>query len=217
MRRLFRTLLLGAAPALLVLATPFASAGEWRDMLRDYEKMRDAHTDCLARFRGFDPEMARLGEAFALTAYPDAPEIGRKNFRRLALRLRLSTPDDARRIQIFVPNKEPWPGYKGKVDSDGLVHFLFNTGTLPLPLLDHPVVGVVRRHDVEYGRVKPIAQCGARVLRTEKADISVIEHDASARAALISKIRKIFDAENPAKPMSDEESRCLADCLPFMA
>jgi hypothetical protein len=214
MRRLFRTLLLCAAPAFLATS---ASAGEWRDMLRGYVKLCDEHTDCLKKFPGFDPEMARLGEAFATTAYPHAPDLGRKNFKRLALRLRLSHPDADRRAQIFIPNKEPWPGYKGEVDSDGLVHFLFNTGTLPLPLLDHPVVGVVRRHDVEYGRVKPIAQCGARVLRVEKADIAVIEHDAAARAALVSKIRKIFDAENPAKPMSDEESRCLADCLPFMA
>lgn len=207
-----------ALSALLAFAAaPFAAAGEWRDMLRDYEKMRDAHTDCRARFPGFDPEMARLGEAFALAAYPDALEIGRKNFRRLALRLHLAHPDSNRRVQIFVPNKEPWPGYKGEVDSDGMVHFLFNTGTLPLPLFDHPVVSVVRRHDVEYGRVKPIAQCGVRVLRAEKTDISVVEHDAAARASLVSKIRKTFDTENPGKPMSDEESRCLADCLPFMA
>lgn len=198
-------------------AAPFAAAGEWRDMLRDYEKMRDAHTDCVKKFPGFDPEMARLGEAFATTAYPDNPDLGRKNFKRLVLRLNLAHPDDDRRAQIFTPNKEPWPGYKGEVDSDGLVHFLFNTGTLPLPLFDHPVVAVVRRHDVERARVKPIAQCGARVLRKEKADIAVVEHDAATRAALVSKIRKQFDAENPANPMTDEESRCLAGCLPFMA
>lgn len=196
---------------LFLLGAPVAFAGGWRDMLRDYERMRDARTDCLARFPGFDPEMARLGEAFALTAYPDAPDIGRKNFRRLALRLRLSHPDDDRRLRIFTPNKEPWPGYKGEVDSGGLVHFLFNTGTLPLPLLDHPVVAVVRRHDVEYSRVKPVSQCAARVLRAEKADISIVEHDAAVRAKLVSKIRKTFDAENPDRPMTDEEARCLSE------
>ncbi len=204
--------------ALLVFAAaPFAAAGEWRDMLRDYENMRDTHTDCLARFPGFDPDMARLGEAFARTAYPDAPDIGRKNFKRLALRLRLSHPDDSRRIRILTPNKAPWPGYTGEVDSGGLFHFLFNTGTLPLPLLDHPLVAVIRRHDVAYGRVKPISQCAARVLRAEKTDISLVEYDPASRAALVSKIRKTFDAENPAKPMNDDEAACLAECLPFMA
>lgn len=205
----------GAAPEPVAVAAP-AHAG-WRDMLRGYLRLRAERTDCSAKLPGLDPEMARLGEAFARTAYPANPELGRKNFLRLVRRLKLEHPDEDRRLEIFTPNKTPWPGYSGPVDSDGLAHFLFNSGTLPLPLFDHPIVPIVRRHDVDYDRVKPVSQCAARVLRRELADIADIEHDPAARASLMAKIRKAFDAENPGKPMTDEEARCLSACLPFMA
>ncbi len=216
--------LVTALAGALWLASAFAAPGPaapeagWRDMFRDYLALRDRREDCLRAFPGFDPEMARLGEAFARRAYPDAPDTGRSNFRRLALKLELAHPGASRRAALFTPNKSPWTGYAGPVDeSDGMAHFLFNTGTLPLPLFAHPVTGVVRRHDVAYARVKPVAQCAARVLRRRSADMRVIEHDARARAALLAAIRAAFDAENPAARMSDEEARCLEACLPYMA
>ncbi len=216
--------LLAGAPANLPAAQPEQPAPKaaepeagWRDMLRAYIDLRDTRADCTARFPSVDPEVARLGVAFARTAYPKNHDLGCKNFLRLVLRLRLAHPDADRRAAIFTPNKAPWPGYAGPVDSDGLAHFLFNSGTLPLPLLDHPIVPIVRSHDVKYARVKPVSQCAARVLRREQADIGRIENDPVARAALVAKIRKAFDAENASSPMSDEEARCLAACLPYMA
>lgn len=204
------------APLLLLLTPLLARGGEWRDMLRDYVKMRDAGTDCRAQFPGFDADMARLGEAFAKTAYPKHVETGRKNFKRLALKLRLTNPDADERVKLLVPNKTPWEGYQGPVDSDGLVHFVYNTGTLPMPILSHPIVRIVLRSDVSRNRVKPAAAIAARIIREEGADISLIENDAASREALLDKIRKAFDAENPDARMSDDERRCLAECLPYM-
>lgn len=210
--------LLCAATAVVAAGEPAAPAYGWRDMFREYLALRTAGRDCLEHFPGFDPEMARLGEAFARRAYPGNPEIGRSNFRRMALKLELAHPSASRREAIFTPNKSPWSGYAGPVDeSDGMAHFLFNTGTLPMPVLAHPVTGVVRRHDVRYARVKPVAQCAARVLRREVADMRVIEHDATARAALMARIRAAFDAENPDARMTDAEAACLEECLPYMA
>lgn len=225
MRPAFSALLLSLAlcPAPAGLAEPASSsvvhpapAPGWRDMLREYSRLSDGHTDCGARFPGFDPEMARLGEAFALTAYPANPDLGRRNFKRLALRLNLSTPTGGTRHKIFTPNKEPWPGYKGEVDSGGLAHFVFNTGTLPMPLFDHPVVRIVLKSPVSRGRVQPAAQVAVRIIRADAMDISVVEHDAAVRAALVSKIRKQFDAEHASEPMSDDEAKCLSDCLPYL-
>ena len=187
-------------------------------MYRDFLALRASGEDHTAEFKGFDPDMARLGEAFARRAYPENPALGRANFRRLALKLSLEHPNDGRRLAFFTPNKSPWPGYTGPVDEeDGLAHFLFNTGTLPMPLLSHPIVDAIRRHPVDRDRVKPIAQCAARVLRQEQADMRVIEHDPRARAELVTKIRQAFDAVNPGAPMSQAEAECLADCLPYMA
>lgn len=199
------------------LAKPAAPAAGWRDMLRAYLELRDARSDLSARFPGMDADMARLGAAFAATAYPENPDLGRKNFLRLVRRLRLEHPDKSRRLAFFTPNKTPWPGYSGPVDSDGLAHFLFNTGTLPMSLFDHPLVPVIRRHDVDRDRVKPVSQCAARVLRRELADMAAVERDASVREALVRKVRRAFDTENPGSPMSDEEARCLSACLPYMA
>ena len=116
-----------------------------------------------------------------------------------------------------MPNKEPWSGYSGEVDSDGLVHFLYNTGTLPMPLLDHPIVRIVLHSDVSRSRVRPAAECAARIIRAEGADISVVEYDAAVRAALLAKIRKSFDAGHRDEPMTDDEAKCLEECLPYMA
>lgn len=185
-------------------------------MLRTYEKFRDTNTDCTGKFPGFDPEMARLGEAFALTAYPNNNDLGRKNFRRLALRLNLSTPVGSTRFKIFTPNKEPWPGYKGRVDSSGLFHFVFYTGTLPMPIFDHPIVRVVLRSSVSHSRVQPAAEVASRVLRAGNYDLSVVEHDPAVRARLIGEIRKAYDAEHPEEKMSDDEADCLGKCLVFM-
>ena len=203
--------------ALLLLASPAANAADgWRDMLRDYLRLKSENRDCRTWFPGFDPEMARLGDAFARAAYPGHIETGRRNFRRLALRLNLSNPDDGERVKLLVPNKVPWPGYAGPVDSDGLVHFVFNTGTLPMPILSHPIVRLVLKSDVSHSRVRPAAAIAARVIRSEGADISVVEHDAATRAALIAKIRKAFDAEHPSDRMTDAEAGLLERCLPYM-
>lgn len=206
-----------SAPAPAVARSPAAVPRPgWRDMLRTYEKFRDTNTDCTGKFPGFDPEMARLGEAFALTAYPNNNDLGRKNFRRLALRLNLSTPVGSTRFKIFTPNKEPWPGYKGRVDSSGLFHFVFYTGTLPMPIFDHPIVRVVLRSSVSHSRVQPAAEVASRVLRAGNYDLSVVEHDPAVRARLIGEIRKAYDAEHPEEKMSDDEADCLGKCLVFM-
>lgn len=212
-------LLMSALSPVLWAGEPVAApVYGWRDMFRDYLKLKDTRADYTGAFPGFDTEMARLGEAFARTAYPADPALGRRNFQRLVLKLGLTHPNAGRRLAFFTPNKSPWCGYAGEVDeSDGLAHFLFNTGTLPMPLFSHPIVDVVRSHDVARARVKPIAQCAARVIRLERADLRLVEQQAALRAALVTKIRAAFDRENPTARMSDEEARCLAGCLPYMA
>lgn len=206
-------------PIILMMAAvvPLVRATDWRDVFREYERSRLAGESFAKEFPGFDAEMARMGAAFAAKAYPDNPELGRKNFRRLALRLRLSTPNDYARRMIFTPAEQPWPEYDGKTARSGLAHFLVNHGTLPMPLLNHPLFGVIRQHPIRRDRILPASACAARTLRLENADMMLIEHDAEARRALLKKIRAAFDAENPKEPLTDKEAECMEACLTYMA
>ena len=236
MKRIFRFALFAvlplalfvSAPAVLVSGATVApapvSAAGWREMLREYERLRDASpaVDLTKEFPGVSTEMARLGEAFARTASPADLAFGRKNFRTLVHNLGMENPGAGDLRQFLHPNKSPWPGYTGP--TDGNFHILFNTGTLNLDPSDgsskmHPVKKIARRHlgfFTTQSHVKALTQVLSATIRAEKADINVVPADAVKRAALLEAFKATWKARFPKQTLSGDDLRFAAALLPYV-
>ncbi|MDR3228315.1 MAG: hypothetical protein LBT53_02720 [Puniceicoccales bacterium] len=226
-RTFFPLLLLGvAAPAAVFAAPPAAvAAPEWRDMLREELRLRQSAPtpEMQKAFHDVAPEMARLGEAFAKTAYPKNLPLGRKNFLSLVRNLGMRHPNAAELRQFLHPNKKPWDGYTGP--SDGNFHMLFNTGTLNLDTADgaskdHPARRLAKQHLSFWAgqsHVKALTQTLCATIRAEQADTAALCADTAKRAAFSAKFREAWAKRYSGKKLSDGDIAFAEAMLAYTA
>jgi hypothetical protein len=201
---------------------PAAAVG-WREMFREQERLERDKPDLSETFPGLAPEMARLGEAFAKTAYAGNEALGRKNFTTLVKNLGMTHPAPANLRQFLHPNKKPWPEHTGP--TDGNFHMLFNTGTLNLDTADgstkdHPARALAGAHLGFFtsGRhVKALAQTLSAAVRAEKADTAALLADPAARAAFMERFRAAWAKRFPKKKLSAGDMEFAAALLAFTA
>jgi hypothetical protein len=213
-----------AAALALAFAVP-ADAAEWRDMLREELRLRTAAPppESAVAFADFAPEMVRLGEAFAKTAYADNLPLGRKNFATLVRNLGMQHPSAAELRQFLNPNKKPWDGYEGP--TDGNCHMLFNSGTLNLSTADgsskdHPARALAKKHLsfwTKQERVKNIAKILTATIRAQKADTATLCADPEKRTAFLQKLRENWLEKFPKDTLSEGEVAFANGLLAFSA
>jgi hypothetical protein len=217
----------GTPPTATETQAPTATpALGWRDMFRELQVLNreNPHVLLAKEFPSLAPEMARLGAAFAKTAYPkDATAIGQKNFLTLVKNLGMEKPTAPDLLQFLEPNKKPWPEYVGP--TRGNFHMLFNTGTLNLDTSDgssktHPAAKLARKHlgfFTSQSRVKTLTQFLSTSIRAQKIAISALAADDDARTTFLEHLKTAWLLRHPGKPLSANELRFLESMLPFTA
>jgi hypothetical protein len=178
--------------------------------------------DLSKEFPGISTKMAQLGEAFARTASPTNPALGRKNFRTLLRNLDMENPGTGDLRQFLHPNKQPWPGYTEP--TDGNFHILFNTGTLNLDPSDgssktHPVKKLARKHlgfFTTQAHVKALTQVLSATIRAQKIDIATVSADAAKQTALQEAFKAAWKARFPKDSLSGDDLRFVTALLPYV-
>ena len=217
----------GATTHASAAATPALQptpAFAWRDMFREFWKLREETptVDLSKEFPGLSVDMARLGEAFARTAYSADFALGRKNFHTLVRNLGMESPGTKDLCQFLHPNKKPWPEYTGP--TDGNFHMLFNTGTLNLDTSDgssktHPAKKLAREHlgfFTSQMHVKALTQTLSVTVRAQKADTAAALSDDVKRATLLEAFKATWKAKFPKESLSGKDLRFVTAMLPYV-
>ncbi|MDR2982375.1 MAG: hypothetical protein LBV12_09045 [Puniceicoccales bacterium] len=203
----------------LLFSIPLEAAG-WREMLKEQISLQTTAPDLSKQYPGLAPEMAQLGEAFVCAAYPDALDLGRRNFLTMVHGLGMESPKPADLRQFLHPNKKPWDGYAGP--TDGNFHMLLNSGSLSLDTSDgcskdHPVFSLRRKYSVSAGRVKPIMQALTKFIRSEKTDTAKTADDPALREVFLKSFRAQWDKEFPKNKLTEKEVSFAGDMIRYMA
>lgn len=170
--------------AALTLPAVAVFSAEWRDMLRAQIELQKTRPDLSENFPGISPDMARLGEAFAKTCYPENVALGRRNFLTMTKNLGMENPTPGDLRQFLNPNKKPWDGYAGA--TNGNFHMLCNSGTLSLDTSDgcsqdHPAFAARRKFGVAASRVKPAMQAIMHFVRAENFCTGMTEEEEKSK------------------------------------